>query len=148
MFQVEYISLDTVPIVRLLCDSTLDLAEHNISLNRVRIVEINDLVEADFARAFYRGNRRNILSFDVTRAKNWIGDAFPTPEEAFVFALDHDGDLPGIGLVKITLSFGTTTVVRWLNNAAVTGANTGGIIGVSGKYTYVINAGAITPTKL
>jgi hypothetical protein len=143
MFKVEFITDDGTRRTRVLCDSSLDLAEHNIRLNNRRLLDVVDLFRADYAKVFWRGNRRNILSFDVTRAENFSGKAFADAEEAMAFALDQEAELDGVGYVRFAMTSRMRSTVRWLDNAAIEVTDLNEVIGLAHKYTYTINAGAI-----
>lgn len=147
MFKVEYLSLDTPPRVVLLCNSTRSLAEHNIRLNHRRVIEVVDFVRADFGTGFYRGNRRNTLSFDVRRDVDLDSKPFRDPEEAFVFALDHGDAFDAEGLIRLTLAGPKSSAIRWMQNAFVESSDLSQVLGVANAYSYTINAGAILKAK-
>lgn len=147
MFKVEFITLTVPARVVLLCNSSRHLAEHNLRFNGRRILDVVDLVRADYAEAHHRGNRRNTLSFDVRRDVDLQGKAFRDPEEAFAFALDHGDEFDEEGLVRITLEGRFTSAVRWLRNAFVEAHDLSEVLGVANRYSYTINAGAISKTK-
>jgi hypothetical protein len=147
VFKVELISLGANPQTFILCDSSLNLAEHNIRLNGQRVLDYVEYVRAEFALAFDMGNRRNILSFDVTRDVDFAGKKFVDAESALTFALDQDALLPVIGVIRITLKGKTTSNVRWMDNASVQATQLNEVIGVAHKYNVTINAGAITTTR-
>lgn len=147
MFKVELISLTTPAQAFVLCDSTKSLAEHNLRLNGQRVLDYVDYVRAEYAKAFDMGNRRNILSFDVTRDVNFEGKAFADAEGAFAWALDQDAALPVVSHCRITLKGRVTSEVRWMDNATLQVTQLNQIIGVAHKYNYTINAGAISKTR-
>lgn len=147
MFKVEFITLSVPAAVVLLCNSTRSLAEHNLRLNGRRVIDVVDLVRADFAEGFFRGNRRNTLSFDVSRDSDLDVKPFADAEAAFAFALDHGDSFDEEGLIRITLKGTKTNVVRWMNNAFVEAHDLSELIGVSTKYNYTINSGAITADR-
>jgi hypothetical protein len=147
MFKIELITLTVPAAAFVLCDSTRSLAEHNVRLNGQRVLDYVDYVRAAFATAFDMGNRRNILSFDVSRDVDFAGNAFRDPEAAFAWALDHDAALPVVSHCRITLKGRVTNEVRWLDNATVQTTQLTQIIGVAHKYNYTINAGAISKTR-
>lgn len=147
MFKVEFITGDDSPQTRLLCDSSLDLAEHNIRLNNRRLLDVADLFRAEYAKVFWRGNRRNLLSFDVTRAKDFDDKPFRDAYEAMSFALDQEAELDGVGLVRFELKSRFRSVIRWLDNAAIEVTDLNQVIGLAHKYTYTINCGAILKNR-
>ena len=147
MFKVEFITREVPSHVVLLCNSTRHLAEHNLRLNGRRIVDVVDLVRADYAKGFFRGNRRNTLSFDVQRDSDLDIKPFPDPEGAFAFALDHGDYFDSEGLVRITLEGIKTSATRWLDNAFVEAHDLSELVGVSSKYSYTINCGRILTSK-
>ena len=106
-----------------------------------------DLVRADNAAGFYRGNRRNTLSFEVRRDLDYASKEFRDPEAAFAFALDHGDRFDQEGLVRLTLSGESSSEIRWFNNAFVEAHDLSEVMGVANLYAYTINAGAISKTK-
>lgn len=147
MFTVEFITLATKPRITLLCDSSRNLAEHNIRLNGRRIIDVVDLVRADYAVGYYRGNRRNTLTFDVRRDVDLKAKEFRDAEEAFTFALDHGDQFDEEGLVRLTLKGQFSNSVRWFANAFVEAHDLAEVMGVANLYSYTINAGAISKTQ-
>ncbi len=144
MFKVEFITeTSSTRRTRVLCNSSLDLAEHNIQLNNRRLLDVVDLFRSDYAKVFWRGNRRNILSFEVTRAEDFTGKAFADAETAMMFALDQETELDGVGYVRFELRTATRSFLRWLDNAVIEVTDLNEVIGLAHKYTYTINAGAI-----
>lgn len=143
MFKVEFITTGGASRTRLLCDSSLTLAEHNVRLNNRRLFDLADLFRADYARIFWRGNRRNVLSFTVTRTEGFDGRPFRDPEEAMAFALDQEAELAGVGLVRFELRNASRLLVRWLDDAAIEVTDLAEVIGLAHRYTYTINCGAI-----
>lgn len=147
MFKVELISLTTPPATFLLCNSSRNLAEHNLKLNGQRVVDYVDLVRADYARAFDMGNRRNVFSFDVTRDVDFGGRQFRDPEAAMVFAMDQDALLPVISHARITFTGRFTNTVRWLDNCTVEATELNEVVGVAHKYNYTLNGGAFSSSR-
>ena len=147
MFKVEFITLSAPATVVLLCNSTRNLAEHNLRLNGRRVIDIVDLVRADFAEGHYLGNRRNILSFEVRRDVDLGGGEFPDPEAAFAFALDQGDLFDEEGLLRITLVGTKTSVTRWLDNAFVEAHDLSEVLGIANRYSYTINAGRISTSR-
>jgi len=144
VFKVEFIT-DTGGSrrTRVLCDSSLDLAEHNLRLNNRRLLDVVDLFRADYAKVFWRGNRRNIFSFEVTRAEDFNGRPFADAEEAMAFALDQEVELDGVGYVRFEMKSRMRSLVRFLDNAVIEVTDLNEVVGLAHKYTYTINAGAI-----
>lgn len=147
MFKVEFITLAVPAQITLLCDSSRSLAEHNIRLNGRQIVDVVDLVRAEFAEGFYRGNRRTLLSFNVRRDVDFDGKAFADPEAAFAFALDQPDRFAAEGLVRLTLAGSKSNFIRWLDNAFIEASDLSEVMGVANLYQYTINAGAVSKTK-
>jgi len=147
MFKVELISLTTPVRNFVLCNSTRSVTEHNIRLNGQRVLDFVEYVRGDYAKAFDQGNRRNVLSFDVTRDCDWEGRLFKDAEAAFAWALEQDAVLPVISLCRITLEGPKTSKTYWFDNASVQATQLNQIVGVAHTYNYTINAGAISLTR-
>jgi hypothetical protein len=147
MFKVELISLVAPIRAFVLCNSTRSLAEHNIRLNGQRLVDYVDLVRAEYAKAFDQGNRRTLLSFDVTRDGDFDGRPFRDAEGALAWAFDQDAALPVVGHCRVTLRGRVTDTIRWIDNATVQTTQLSQVVGLAHTYTYTINGGAISRSR-
>lgn len=147
MFKIEFITLDVPAAVTLLCNSSRSLAEHNLRFNGRRIIDVVELVRADYAVGHYRGNRRNTLTFDVRRDVDLQGKTFRDPEEAFAWGLLHPDQFDEEGRVRLTLEGTQSSHLLWFDNAFVEASDLSEVMGVANLYSYTINAGAISKTK-
>ena len=127
----------------MLCESSRSLAEHNITLNHRRVNQVSDLLRADYAAGFDRGNRRNVFSFEVTRAVDDKGIEFADAEAALLYALDHPQNLPSGGTLEIFLQGRLTTAKRWLDNALIEATDLTEPMGVALKWRYTFNGGEL-----
>ena len=149
MFKISFISDAEGPVTTKLCESTRTLAEHGFTLNNERVLQIENLVRANYSLGIDRLNKRNVISFQVSRAEDFTGDAFESPEEAFVFAIDHvngagggsgASDMGGSGTLKMEFSAPSYSATRYMHNAlvqaiAANDTNTGVCLGFNYTFT-------------
>ena len=133
-----------------LCESTRTLAEHNFTVNASVVNQIDSLAGADYQWGASRGNRRNHVGFEVSRAEDLSGAGFATPEAALVFALDHVNGKGGNGIVGMgnsgVLKIELNSAVRYARNCLIESVglvNAAGGICLNLRYTFT--SGIISP---
>ena len=143
LFRVTLIpeEVGVTPIV--LCDSGDPLPTMNIRLNTQPVYQFEDLFRASFAVAFFRGNRRNILSFGVTRTKDETMRQFSCPGAALIHALKFTNVLPGISRAKIEIR-DRVSGTFFMENTAAQQTEMTDVRGVKLGYQFVLNGGEIT----
>lgn len=157
MFKATFIS-DAL-ISTKLCESTRSLAEHNLKLNGVNVVQVEDLFRAEFKLGFYRKNKRNQLSFDVSRSQDFSGVEFASPEAAFIWALDHIGsqsesggptgttDMGGSGTLKIEVTSVVFNATRYMHNCLLESSQfSDASLGICLGLSYSFTGGVINST--
>lgn len=109
----------------MLCNSTRTLAERDFALNANNTTQIEALLGAADSRGFDRRNRRNSVSFSVSRSEDFTGAEFTSTEQAIAFGLDHSNgaggaagadDMGGIGYLKMEAE----ATIRYLHNCLLT----------------------------
>lgn len=130
------------PVV--LCDSGDPLPTFNLQLNTKPIYEYVAFANADFSQALYHGNRRNTLSFSVTRNTGDTNKEFASPVDAWVWALRFTSVIPGLSTAKIELSDGANKGIFYLHNCACERADLTNAKGVRLGYQFALNGGEIT----
>jgi hypothetical protein len=125
----------------IICKADRDLAGMNPMITSHRHLQHEDLLFAEFAVVYDRGNKRTMLSVEVRRAMSNTPAAFTSEADAFVWALDHPDDFPGTGTLKI--DFGGANI-RWLLNCAVEVLEMPDLLGKAPLFRNTFNGGEIT----
>jgi len=119
-----------------LCAGGLDSPE-DLTREAADTIQVIAGLRAVWGQAVNRGNRVHTLRFQLTKS-------YDTAQLAEVALLDHPGDVPTTGNVKLT-SEGTSPTVRYIRNATVH-AFAARQIGVSILWQYSITGGEISAT--
>jgi hypothetical protein len=146
----------TISSAVVLCQSTRNVAEHNVRLNGRRLSETSETYRSDFVQNFDRANGRIRLSFEVVRdldfASSGNGQAFADPETAFIAAALHVGNsalngyssVRGTGLLTFDLTAGGAPVRLTFNSACLESVDLQEWCGVMLGLNYVFNAASVT----
>jgi hypothetical protein len=141
-----------------LCDSTRNLAEHNLKFGQTRVLQVEDLMRSAFKKGFDRKNRRNTIGFDVSRSADFVGTEFASPEKAFSFALTHVNgvtgggasgvnDLGGSGRLKIELTGDDGfSVTLYAHDCLLESVQLNNPLGICLNLSYQFNTGVINTT--
>lgn len=109
-------------------------------INGRRLLQINELIDADEIEVTDRGNRRTVITFVVSRLHASPGDA-----EAYI--LEHADKPPAYGLVEFRATRADNRVsVLWMNAAAIEQLESW-YVGCSTYHTYSIIGGKLTRTR-
>lgn len=150
MLRITFIS--DAAVSTKLCESTRSLAEHNLQWGQTRVLQLEELAFAEFQSGINRDNKRNRLSFDVSRSQDFAGTEFTTAEKAFAFAIAHVNGaggaagadvLGGSGTLKIELT-GETTL--YMHNALLEQVSLTTGLGICVGLNYSFNGGVINTT--
>lgn len=144
MFLIKYIPEDgpQLTLVDWASGTYRDWNQLNFKVNHQPIIQVSNLLEADYAVAFPSFNRRNLVSFDVMRGVNGSGVAFKDAQEAALFMIDHAPAIPDEGVLLVTLKGGIGgDVSRFFTNALFVGCEPTSEIGVSMFFNYKFNCG-------
>lgn len=148
IFKATLIPAVTVPPSSLnpllCCDSSRDLAEHNITINHKRVFEVQELFEAQYAVAQNRMNKRNIISFDVWRDVDFSGTLFTDEAAAIVFQLKMPDLIPDLGTLQLNITSGSTSYQLTYQNAALEVFNLAQWNGIALHQRYQFNCGQLT----
>jgi hypothetical protein len=117
-----------------LCAGALDSPE-DLQREAADSLQVIPGLRATWAQAVNRGNRVHTLRFQLTKT-------YASVQLAEVALLDHPGDVPTTGNVKIT-SEGSSPTVRYIRNATVH-AFAARQIGLSILWQYTITGGEIS----
>jgi len=126
-----------------LCDGT---RAGGVGVTRLRFrverkIQVQQIFRADDIVTFDRGNRRTTVIFEVSRT-------FASQDEADVFVLEQEDDLPSTGIVTFTaFKPNLQKVVRYLAYGKVQSHELIEQIGVTTRHQYQIVGGAITQTQ-
>jgi hypothetical protein len=126
-----------------LCDGT---RSGGVGVTRLRFRVHRKLQIAEYFRApeietFDRGNRETTVTFEVSQT-------FPTLEEADVFVLTQEDNIPSAGVVTFTATKPNgQKVLRYLAGGKVQSHELVEQIGVTTRYRYTIIGGMIQQTQ-
>lgn len=122
-----------------LCDGT---RAGGVGATRLRFrvdrkIQVQDIFRADQVVTFDRGNRKTTVSFEVAQT-------FPTQEEADIFILTQEDNIPSSGIVTFTATKPNgQQVVRYLADGKMPSHELIEQIGVTTRYQYTIVGGEI-----
>lgn len=122
MLRVRITTTNETPArTEVLCDSPDPLPRHNLRVNGTSILQLADIVRADFGKVFDRKNRRPRIEFDVARDSDDEGNKFDSELAATLFALDHAcSDCPTSGDVTLEIGSGDGgSATRWIKGAGI-----------------------------
>jgi hypothetical protein len=133
-----------------LCETSLSLAELNVSFDHSRVVSVEQLATAlgsgaaSLAQDF--ANWRHVLSLRARRTVDFSGDHFADPEAAFLFSLQQPQSFPSTGVLQIDVQGAVTPATTlWLLNVAVQAIrNKFEDLGIAPAYDYTFTGGLIT----
>ena len=109
-------------------------AASGFSVQHVRAVQVADYVRGTFGGAWARGNKRNAISFAVSRVHADL-------ETAMEFVLDHPDSLPTSGLLTIETNAGTGD--RWIDNAVLQSVDLVAYAGTTTVHRYSLIGGEV-----
>jgi len=106
-----------------------------------RKIQVAEVFRAEEIETFDRGNRETTATFEVLQT-------FPTLEEADVFVLTQEDNIPSSGTVTFTATKPNgQKVVRYLAGGKVHHHELVEQIGVTTRYRYTIIGGTIQQTQ-
>lgn len=120
-----------------LCAGGLESPE-DLAREAADTIQVAPGLRATVVKVFNRGNRAHTIRFQITRT-------YADLKAAETAWLDHPGEVPTSGIVKITTE-GADPAIRYLLNATVH-AFAVRQIGVSLLWVYTITGGQITDTE-
>ena len=122
-----------------LCDGT---RSGGVGVTRLRFrvdrkIQVAELFRAEEVATYDRGNRKTTVTFEVTQT-------FGTLEDADVFVLTQEDNIPSTGIVTFTATKPNgQIVVRYLASGKVQNHELVEQIGVTTRYQYTIVGGTI-----
>ena len=122
-----------------LCDGT---RSGGVGVTRLRFrvdrkLQVAEIFRAPEVTTFDRGNRKTTVTFEVSQT-------FDTLEDADVFVLTQEDNIPGTGLVTFTATKPNgQKVVRYLAGGKIQSHELLEQIGVTTRYQYIIVGGTI-----
>ena len=130
-------------VTAVLCDSPDPLPRHNLRVNGQSVLQLADIVRAEFGKVFDRKNRRPRISFDVWRDSDDEGNRFENELAATLFALDHAClDCPTSGTVELEIGSGDGgSATRFIDGAAIEQIQMPRQVGLSLQFSYAIVGG-------
>lgn len=127
-----------------LCDSGDPLPTLNVRLNHQPVFEFRQFAGATFAAALFHGNRRNLLSFEVTRRVDTKDTVFKSPAVALIYALNLTQVWPGLCVAQIEIADAGGRGTFYLQNCAAQSCDLVKANGIRLGYQFALNGGKIT----
>lgn len=134
------------PVV--ICDGPDPLPTYNVRINGAPVLQISQPCRAGSIQVFDRKLRRVNISFTVKRTRGSTG-AFSGPAEALAHALDQcasESACPHFGLIRLELSDGVSSLVRFLDRAGLEAIDLEKQTGVALTMGYQIIGGTLLKT--
>jgi hypothetical protein len=122
-----------------LCDGTRagGVGTTRLRFRVERKLQVQEIFRAQEVSTFDRGNRKTTVTFEVSQT-------FPSQEEADVFVLTQEDNIPSKGIVTFTaIKPNGQKVVRYLAGGKVESHELVEQIGVTTRYQYTIVGGTI-----
>jgi hypothetical protein len=127
-----------------LCDSGDPLPTLNVRLNHQPVFEFRNFANAAFAYALFHGNRRNLLSFEVTRRVDAADALFKSPALALAYSIKLTQVWPGLCVAKIEVEDFGGKGLFFLQNCAAQSCDLVKANGIRLGYQFALNGGKFT----
>ena len=142
LFRVKLFPVDKSFKPLVLCDSP-DIPTTGISLNHRPVFEVATFQSAAYAKLLYHGNRRNTLSFSITRNCDPVTQAaFISPGVALVSAVNFTLVLPGLSVAEIRIVDANAQALFYLENCGAERSELSNAKGTSQGWAFTLNGGA------